>query len=207
MATSHSWWLEPLTDNNTNLPALGTTIWISIEGMSTTPATCQRTSGSKTTPFSQMRQRQRRRQKQMSFSRAPDHNKCHFHGCHNNLTPKHTHKHLTHQQTEKHKHTNISNINTHQQQIDLIEPNACTVITVNGCVPHATNAKNKRQRQRRRQKQMRQGALVCCATQNGAQANKPTRTHTIINTLVVAPSARAVRRHPIYDTQNCAQNN
>ena len=37
------------------------------------------------------------------------------------------------------------------QQIDLIEPNACTVITVNGCVPHAANnAKNKQQRQRRR---------------------------------------------------------
>ena len=30
-------------------------------------------------------------------------------------------------------------------------PNACTVITVNGCVPHAANnAKNKQQRQRRR---------------------------------------------------------
>ena len=45
---------------------------------------------------------------------------------------------------------------TTQHTIDLIEPNASTVITVNRCVPHVTNKygeKHKRQRQRR-QKQM-----------------------------------------------------
>ena len=85
-----------------------------------------------------------------------------------------THTNIAH--INRQKNTNISNINRHQQQIDLIEPNACTMITVNGGVPHATNnTKNKRQRQRRRQKQMRQGALVCCATHK--MTLKPTSQH------------------------------
>ncbi len=69
-----------------------------------------------------------------------DKNKCHFHGRPTTTIERRNTTSWVPQQSH-----------THQQQIDLIEPNACTVITVNGCVPHAANnAKNKLQRQRRR---------------------------------------------------------
>ena len=81
-------------------------------------------------------------------------------------------KHSNNENTCERAH--VSNISAREQRSDLIEPNACTVITVNGGGSHgANNTKNKRQPQRRRRPtHMRQEALVHCATQNGVHGTK-----------------------------------